>query len=155
MTNTESLLRTSQYDGGMENTETRNERIATLGHQAFLDALDITPELNTVATVEEALPLWEVAKLRLSLPQTYIDALEKVLQIESKIKAGKKSVAGFPGVVATAAMGRILDPTYMPTADFYACAPRAIFDANLIFRPGAIQRPNREKRSAERYQEYP
>lgn len=40
---------------------------------------------------------------------------------------------GFRGVVLTAIIGKLLDPTYMPLEDFYTCNPRSIFEQGIYY----------------------
>jgi hypothetical protein len=48
-----------------------------------------------------------------------------------KALSGKRWSKGFPGIVLTAIIGRLLDPAYNPSKDFYAINPRPLFEQHI------------------------
>ena len=56
--------------------------------------------------------------------------VEEVFQLET-IAYGKEFKKGFPGVVLTATVGRIVDPDYSPSTHFYGISPRSLFENHI------------------------
>lgn len=58
------------------------------------------------------------------------DELGRLFQWE-KIEDNKPFSKGFPGIVLTAGIGKLLKPTYNPSKDFYAINPRPLFEKHI------------------------
>ncbi len=48
-----------------------------------------------------------------------------------RIRNGKEFAKGFPGIVLTASIGRMIDPSYDPKNDFYGINPRPLFEQHI------------------------